>query len=60
MEFDSESDPEISNEELAFIDIRARVLRAGFTEAQLNQTVATVGDSHFLVSSQTNTISPFS
>jgi len=29
---------------LAFIDIRARVLRAGFTEAQLNQTVTEYED----------------
>jgi DNA replication licensing factor MCM7 len=41
MDIDSDEEQE-SLEELAFIDIRARVLRAGFTEAQLNQTVAEV------------------
>lgn len=40
------------NDELALIDIRARVLRAGFTEAQLNDTIAAVS---FVFSS---TISP--
>jgi DNA replication licensing factor MCM7 len=45
MDVDSDDDDEEeeSLEELAFIDIRARVLRAGFTEAQLNQTVTEVG-----------------
>ncbi|KIM79712.1 hypothetical protein PILCRDRAFT_823255 [Piloderma croceum F 1598] len=38
MDIDSDESEE-SLEELAFIDIRARVLRAGFTEAQLNQTI---------------------
>ena len=41
MDVDSD-DEEESVDELAFIDIRARVLRAGFTEAQLNQTVTEV------------------
>jgi len=41
-DMDVDSDEEESVEELAFIDIRARVLRAGFTEAQLNQTVTEV------------------
>lgn len=43
-DMDVDSDEEESVEELAFIDIRARVLRAGFTEAQLNQTVAEYED----------------
>lgn len=41
-DMDIDSDVDESVEEPAFIDIRARVLRAGFTEAQLNQTVAEV------------------
>jgi len=41
MDIDSDESEE-SLEELALIDIRARVLRAGFTEAQLNQTIAEV------------------
>jgi len=43
-DMDVDSDEEESVEELAFIDIRARVLRAGFTEAQLNQTVVEYED----------------
>lgn len=41
MDIDSDESEE-SLEELALIDIRARVLRAGFTEAQLNQTIVEV------------------
>lgn len=37
-----DSDDEDSVEELVLIDIRARVLRAGFTEVQLNDTIAEV------------------
>ena len=37
-----DSDDQNNDEELALIDIRARVLRAGFTEAQLNDTIAVV------------------
>ena len=36
------SDDQDNDEELALIDIRARVLGAGFTEAQLNDTIAVV------------------
>lgn len=41
---DVDSENEESLEELPLIDIRARVLRAGFTEAQLNQTVTEYED----------------
>jgi len=43
-DMETDSDEEESVEELALIDIRARVLRAGFTEAQLNQTIAVYED----------------
>jgi DNA replication licensing factor MCM7 len=39
---DEEEDGDGYKEELALIDIRARVLRAGFTEAQLNETITQV------------------
>lgn len=39
---DSDEEGADETEELTLIDIRARVLRAGFTEAQLNETIAEV------------------
>lgn len=39
---DGDDDGDAYVEELALIDIRARVLRAGFTEAQLNETITQV------------------
>ncbi|KZP21158.1 MCM-domain-containing protein [Athelia psychrophila] len=37
---DDEEDEDAGTGELSLVDIRARVLRAGFTEAQLNETIA--------------------
>ena len=39
---DSEDEDDVSSGELSLIDIRARVLRGGFTESQLNETITTV------------------
>lgn len=41
-EDEDEDDGDKYTEELALIDVRARVLRAGFTEAQLNETITQV------------------
>jgi DNA replication licensing factor MCM7 len=42
MDVDTDEDDDKLDEELALIDIRARVLGRGFTEAQLNQTIIEV------------------
>lgn len=42
MDTDDDEDDGDSTEELSLVDIRARVLRAGFTEAQLNETITEV------------------
>jgi len=43
-ERDMDSEEEEDVDELALIDIRARVLRAGFTEVQLNETITQYED----------------
>jgi DNA replication licensing factor MCM7 len=42
MDVESDDDDEMDSSEVALIDIRARVLQAGFTEAQLNETIVQV------------------
>ncbi|KAF7980158.1 hypothetical protein HWV62_39617 [Athelia sp. TMB] len=44
MDTDDDEDDGDSTEELSLVDIRARVLRAGFTEAQLNETITEYED----------------
>jgi DNA replication licensing factor MCM7 len=46
-DMDTESDEEEDSSELSLVDIRARILRGGFTEAQLNETIATVWPVYF-------------
>jgi len=54
MHVDSESDgdsDEVSGdpEEVSLVDIRARVTTAGFTEAQLNETITNYEDLNVIV-----------
>lgn len=42
MDVDSDEDEDDDGEELALIDVRSRVLGAGYTEVQLNDTIAEV------------------
>lgn len=48
MEVDSDDD-DAGGEEISFIDLRARVLRAGFTEYQLMETIDQVSPTFLLV-----------
>ena len=43
-----DSEDDVSSGELSLIDIRARVLRGGFTESQLNETITTVRSPNLL------------
>ena len=49
MDVDSDEDEGDDDEELSLIDIRARVVNAGFTEAQLMETISEVCWFHFIV-----------
>lgn len=47
MDVDDDDDDDSSSEELSMVDIRARILAAGFTEAQLTDTISQVC-AHFM------------
>ena len=57
MDVDSDDNDDDGDSGLALIDIRARVLRAGYTEAQLNETIVQVCHSIFALAFQSHAFS---